>query len=135
MFAPGALFRRDVLEVAGRYFAGVAFGEQAAVVDPPDFIGDLVEEFEVVGGEENGGSATAEAVDAGDGAGADESVGTGQSVMEGEGGDGGELQYVNRAKVAGGGVETHFAGLRRFETRGEAEELADTACILADYSN
>ena len=135
MFAPGALLRRDVLEVAGGYFARVAFGEEAAVVEPPDFVGDLVEKFEVVGGEENGGSATTEAVDAGDGAGADESVGTGQRVIEGEGGDGGELQHVERAEVAGGGVETDFAGLRRFEAGGEAEELADTAGILADYAD
>ena len=129
------MFRRDVLEVVGGYFAGVAFGEEAAVVEPPDFVGDLVEEFEVVGGEENGGSAATEAVNAGDGAGADESVGTGQSVIEGEGGNGGELKYVKRAKVAGGGVETDFAGLRRFEAGGEAEELANAACILADYAN
>ena len=124
-----------MLEVAGRYLTGVAFGEEATVVEPPDFVGNLVEEFEVVGGEEYGGSATTEAVDAGDGAGADEGVGTGQRVIEGEGGDGGELQHVKRAEVAGGGVETDFARLRRVEAGGEAEELADTACILADYAN
>lgn len=134
-FAPGAVAGGDVLEIAGADFAGIAFGVEAAVVDPPNFVGELMEEVEVVGGDEDGGAGAAEAFEAGEGAGLDERVAAGERVVEGEGGDGGELERVERAEVAGGGVETDFAGLGLGEAGGELEELVDARAILPNYAD
>ena len=132
LLAPGAELGGDVLLVGGGQFAGVAFGMETAVVDPPDLIGDLVEQFEVVGGDENGGAGLAKPFNASDGASADECVRQGQSVIEYEGGDGGKLERVESAEIAGGGVEMDFAGLRGVEAGGEAEKLLNAARFFAD---
>ena len=134
-FSPGAVAGGDVLEIAGGDFARIAFGVEAAVVDPPDFVGELVEEVEVVGGDEDRGAGAAEAFEAGEGAGLDEGIATGQRVVEGEGGDGGELERVEGAEVAGRGVETDFAGLGLGEAGGELEELVDARAILPNYAD
>ena len=132
LLAPGAELGGDVLLVGGGHFARVAFGMETAVVDPPDLIGDLVEQFEVVGGDENGGAGLAKPFNASDGAGADECVCVRQSVVEYESGNGGKLEWVEGAKIAGVVVEMDFSGLGSVEAGGEAEELPGTTGIFAD---
>ena len=134
-FAPGALAGGDVLEITGGDFAGVAFGVEAAIVEPPDFVGDLVEQFEIVGGDEDRGAGAAEAFEAGEGAGFDEGIAAGEGMVEGEGGDGGELERVEGAEVAGGGIETDFAGVGLGEAGGELEQLVDAGAILPNYAD
>ena len=132
LLAPGAELGGDVLLVGVGHFAGVAFGMETAVVDPPDLVGDLMEQFEVVGGDENGGAGLAKPFNASDGAGANECVCVRQSVVEYESGNGGKLEWVEGAEIAGWGVEMDFSGLGGVEAGGEAEELPRATGIFAD---
>ena len=132
LLAPGAELGGDVLLVGGGHFAGVAFGMETAIVNPPDLVGDLMEHFEVVGGDENGGAGLAKPFNGSDGAGADECVCVRQSVVEYESGDGGKLEWVEGAEIAGGGVEMDFSGWGGVEAGGEAEELPGAARFFAD---
>lgn len=89
-----------------------------------------MEQFEIVGGDEDRGAGAAEAFEAGEGAGFDEGIAAGEGMVEGEGGDGGELERVEGAEVAGGGIETDFAGVGLGEAGGELEQLVDAGAIL-----
>ena len=130
--APGAEAVGDVAAVLGGDFAGVAFGFELTGVDPPDFVGGLFEEVEVVGGEEDGGAGAAEAVEIEEGLGAAEGVDGGEGVVDGEGGGGIELEVVEAADIAGFGGDFDGTGLGGVEAGGEAEQLVDAARIFAD---
>lgn len=86
--APGSMARGEVVLIFGEDFAMIAAGLQPPFVDPPDFVGEGGDEVEFMGGEKDDGALAAEAFETEGGAGADEGVAGGKTVVERENRDG-----------------------------------------------
>ncbi len=134
-FAPGALAGGDVMLILRQNVAMVAAGVEAAFVEPPDFVGERGDELRFVGCEKDGGSVAAKALQAEGGAGTDERVAGREGMVEGERGDGRQVQSIGGPEVAGDGGGMNLAGVGAFEAGGEPEEFALSVAIFADHGN
>lgn len=122
--AGGAEAGGEMLLVAGKDFAVVAPGMEAALVEPPDLVGEVGDEVGFVRGEQNGRAAAPEAFEVCGGVSADEGVAGGERLVEGQGGGGGEVERIGGAEVAGAGRGVDRAGGGPGQAGGEPEEFA-----------
>ena len=121
VFAPLAHQFGDVLTVGGEHLDGVAATGEAAVIEPPDLVGEAAEQGFFVRDEEDGFGGAAQGVKGHGGLFALQGIAGGEGLAEEDDGFG-----------AG---SLHRAGGRQFDAGGQAEEMLFAGAVDSDQTD